>query len=196
MRNIATLISIFLLGGIMLMMVMTTDGRTNRSMEIKSNLDSAVESTVEQLKLKDTYDINNVYEYVSDLTQGVSAAIDSDSKVTVKVMNIDKESGLLSVRVEETFIHPNGNEGKVNSERTVILNKIKEEEEEVYTVKFYVAQGESTVYKQCKVRKGDCLPSPAIPQMEGMTFIDWISTAGTSLSVPIEGDMEFYGTWG
>ena len=196
MRNMAVRITIFLLGGIMLMMVMTTDGRTNRSMEIKSNLDSAVESTVEQLKLKDAYDINNVNEYVSDLTQGISAAIDSDSKVDVKVMNIDKESGLLSVRVEETFIHPNGNEGKVSAERTVILNKIEEEEDEVYTVKFYVAQGESTVYKQCKVRKGDYLSSPAIPQVEGMTFIDWISTTGANLSVPIESDMEFYGTWG
>ena len=110
--------------------------------------------------------------------------IDSNGQISVKIMNEDIDTGLLSVRVEEKFIHPNGNTGKVTAERTVILADVPEDPIELCTVKFYISQGDSKVYKKCVVAKGDYLTAPVTPYLEGKQFIEWESVAGTDLSIP------------
>ena len=177
------------------MMILTINGRTNRSMEIKSNLSSAIEGAVEELKLEKSYDIENVDQYLADFTEAMSMAIDSDGEIQTEIMNVEKDRGLLSIRVTETFTHPNGKEGTVSEERTVILNCVSEEESETYTVKFYVAQGEQRAYKKYTVVKGDVISLPVNPTREGMTFGGWVSPTGADMTAPIESDLEFYGTW-
>ena len=194
MKTIIRLTMCTVMSVIIMLMVMTTNGRMNRSIETDA-LDSAVESTVNQLKIKKTYTISNADEFVADLTEGIAAGIDSNGQISVKIMNEDIDTGLLSVRVEEKFIHPNGNTGKVTAERTVILADVPEDPVELCTVKFYISQGDSKVYKKCVVAKGDYLAAPVTPYQEGKQFVEWESVAGTDLSIPIDSDIEFYGVW-
>ena len=122
MKNIVTIISCTLIGAITLAIVMSVSGRMNRSMEVKSNLPSAVEETVENLSLK-KYSIADIEEYLADFTATLSDFIDTDSELTVSVAGADIERGILSVKVTETFVHPNGRTGTVSCERTVLLEQ-------------------------------------------------------------------------
>ena len=183
------------LGILTLMMILTTNGRMNRSMEIKSNLSSAIEGALEELKLEKSYNIDNADQFLADFTESMSMAIDSDAEIKTEIMNVDKERGLLSIRVTETFTHPNGNEGTVSEERTVILNRVTDDESETYTVRFYVVQGDQRAYKKYTVVKGDVLSVPVNPTKEGMTFGGWVGPTGADITAPIESDLEFYGTW-
>lgn len=184
-----------ILGVLVLMMILTINGRMNRSMEIKSNLSSAIEGATEELKLEKSYNIENADQYLADFTEAISVAIDSDGEIRTEIMNVDKEKGLLSIRVTETFTHPNGKEGTVSEDRTVILNCVSEEESETYTVKFYAAQGEVRAYKKYTVIKGDVISLPVNPMKVGMTFGGWVSPTGADMTAPVESDLEFYGTW-
>ena len=84
MKNIVTIISCTLIGAITLAIVMSVSGRMNRRMEVKSNLPSAVEETVENLSLK-KYSIADIEEYLADFTATLSDFIDTDSELTVSV---------------------------------------------------------------------------------------------------------------
>lgn len=199
MKNIGLMISITLLSVISLLIVMTVDGRMNRSMEINSNLPSLVEETVANMSVDQKYTINNYNEYIADFISNLSYVLDADSDITVEVLNADKEKGLLSIRVTEEFDHPNGRRGTVDCERTVILNKLEEEEAETYTVKFYVVDltGEQKCYKAYNVLEGDTISAPANPTNAYAIFGGWVDTNGylADFSQPVTQDMEFHAMW-
>lgn len=127
MKNIVTIISCALIGVITLAIVMSVSGRMNRSMEVKSNLSSAVEETVENLAGK-KYAVSDMEEYLADFSESLMDFIDTDSDITVQVAAADMEKGILAVKVTETFMHPNGRTGEVFYERVVIFNKLEGEE--------------------------------------------------------------------
>lgn len=157
MKNVVMVIVSALIGVLTLAIVMTVGGRTNRSMEIKSNLPSAVEETVENLAEKN-YTINDRNAYIAE---GLMKTLDTDSDIRIEVLAADKEKAIMSIRVTEEFKHPNGREGTTECERTVILNKVDEPEPESYEVRFYVG---NVLYKSCVVLEGDLISAPVTPQ--------------------------------
>lgn len=160
MKNAVMLLVSALLGVLTLTIVMTVGGRTNRSMEIKSNLPSAVEETVENLAEKN-YTINDRNAYIADMLEGLAKTLDTDSDIRIEVLNVNKEKAMMSIRVTEVFKHPNGREGTTECERTVILNKVEEPEPESYKVRFYVGD---VLYKSCAVLEGELISAPVTPQ--------------------------------
>lgn len=200
MKNITTIIVSVLLGSLTLMIVMTLHGRMNRSMEIKSNLPSIVEATVENMVPDQKYDINNYNEFIADFASNLSVNLDTDSNIIVKVLNADKEKGLLSVKVIEEYTHPNGNRGTVECERTVILNKVNEANQETYTVKFFLKKDDivgGRPYKVCKVCGGDNVSIPVEPTSTDGTFAGWLdpNDYAADFTVPVTGDITYYAAW-
>lgn len=199
MKNIAMAIIITIAGGITLLIVMSMYGRSNRSMEIESNLPSLVEETVENMSVNQKYTINNYNEYIADFVNNMSYVLDSNSDITVEVLNADKEKGLLSIRVTEEFNHPNGRRGKVDCERTVILNKTEDIEANTYTVKFYVVDeaGEEKCYKAYSVLEGDVISAPTNPTNIYATFAGWTDSNGylADFSQPVMQDLEYHAMW-
>lgn len=200
MKNIATMAVSIMLGGIMLMIVMALQGRANRSMEINSNLSSVVEETVENMTVDAKYTISNYDEFVADLTSELSKKLDTDSSIIIKVLNADMEKGILSVRVEEEYSHPNGNKGTVQCERTVILNKVYEAEQETYTVKFFLKKEDvdgGRPYKVCEVHSGEGVAVPAEPKSSDAFFFGWFDTNdyAADFSAPVTGDLVYYAAW-
>lgn len=186
-----------ILGGIILMIVMTIDGRSNRSMELQSNLPSAVEETVEIMAVNQKYSINNPNEYLADFVENLSVLLDSNSGIKVEILNTDKEKGLLSIRVMEEFEHPNGKAGMVECERTVVLNKLEEPGTETYTVRFLLAPDAEKSYKSYRVLAGDTVPVPAEPESGLSTFTGWADGNGylADFSQPVTQDLDYYAMW-
>ncbi len=56
----------------------------------------------------------------------LAAEIDTDSDVVLEIYQNDVQKGVLSMKLEEKFRHPNGMEGTAEAVRTIIREKEEE----------------------------------------------------------------------
>lgn len=176
MKQIAVLFSVFFLGVITIVSVMASGGRSNREMELADNLPAAVEETVSELMEEKNYDITSENEMIADMVEDLSRKLDSNSDITVNIENIDVAKGLMSIKVVASYQHPNGKEGSVSCERTVVFNKLQPAPAELYQVRFLV--DDARTYKTCNVWPGDTVSAPSEPTVSGKTFDCWVDVEG------------------
>lgn len=191
MKQIAVLFSVFFLGVITIVSVMASGGRSNREMELADNLPAAVEETVSELMEEKKYDITSENEMIADMVEDLSGKLDSDCDITVNIENIDKEKGLMSVNVVAEYHHPNGKEGKVTCERTVVFNKVQDVSSKLCRVTFLV---DGRTYKSCRILQGDLVSVPMEPVADGKAFVEWTDENGNSVNFadPVEQDQSYY----
>ena len=182
------------IAGVIFLTIMAVSGRMNRSMELKSNLPSVAEETVENLLTK-KYDVTDKAQLEADFLETLIDTLDSDSDIRLKVNAADTEKQLLSVSVKEEFKHPNGKDGTVSYDRTVIVNKLKEEVPEVCQVSYYLSDADC--YKCYEVLTGDVVPVPKDPVLEGKSFMGWFNAEGNALdqSMIVTQDATYYAKW-
>ena len=161
---------------------------------MKSNLPSAAEETAENLLTK-KYDVMDKAQLEADFLETLADTLDSDSDIRLKVNAADTAKQLLSVSVKEEFKHPNGKDGSVSYDRTVIVNKLKEEVPEICQVSYYLS--DTDCYKCYEVLTGDVVPVPKDPVMEGKTFTGWMDADGNALDpdMTIAQDTAYYAKW-
>lgn len=176
MKQIAVLFSVFFLGVITIVSVMASGGRSNREMELADNLPAAVEETVSDLMEEKNYDITSENEMIADMVEDLSRKLDSNSDITVNIENIDVAKGLMSIKVVASYQHPNGKEGSVSCERTVVFNKLQDDLAELCQVRFLV--DDARIYKTCNVWPGDTVSAPSEPTVSGKTFECWVDVEG------------------
>lgn len=175
MKNIAAMFGVFFLGILVVACVMTSSGRSNREMELADNLPAAVEETVSELMEEKNYDITSENEMIADMVEDLSRKLDSNSDITVNIENIDEAKGLMSIKVVASYQHPNGKEGSVSCERTVVFNKLQDDPAELCRVRFLV---DARTYKTCNVWPGDTVSAPSEPTVSGKTFDCWVDVEG------------------
>lgn len=176
MKQIAVLFSVFFLGVITIVSVMASGGRSNREMELADNLPAAVEETVSDLMEEKNYDITSENEMIADMVEDLSRKLDSNSDITVNIENIDDAKGLMSIKVVASYQHPNGKEGSVSCERTVVFNKLQDDPAELCQIRFLV--DDARTYKTCNVWPGDTVSAPSEPTVSGKTFDCWVDVEG------------------
>lgn len=179
MKQIAVLFSVFFLGVITIVSVMASGGRSNREMELADNLPAAVEETVSELMEEKNYDITSENEMIADMVEDLSRKLDSNSDITVNIENIDVTKGLMSIKVVASYQHPNGKEGSVSCERTVVFNKLQDDPAELCRVRFLV---DARTYKTCNVWPGDTVSAPSEPTVSGKTFDCWVDVEGNPVA--------------
>lgn len=199
-----------------LAIAMTISGRMNRSMELQSNLSSAVEAAVDGMAVETSpwngqkmftggfiegafYDEEELA--VAECVERLVTTLDTDSGVQVDVMKADTKKGVLAIRVTEKFKHPNGKDGTVTCERVAIRDHISETPEEQYKIKFYRTktdmEAEENCYKIYTVRKGDHIVPPVAPVAEGANFKGWkdYNDHVVDFSEPVGQNQTYYATW-
>src|SRR5574344_61645 len=123
MKNIIIGISTIFLGIILTFTVMSV----NASMTVKNDATNAladsVEESVENCMEDKSYSIDSKDEFVSDLVQNLSVGVENTSDLKVDIIKADKEKGVMSIRVESTFLYPNGSEGTATTDKTVIFEQ-------------------------------------------------------------------------
>lgn len=179
MKNAILIVICAFPGVITLIIIMALYGRVNRSMELKSNFSSAMEKTVENAMSGQDYKIRNEEEFVAEFMETLVYTIDAKSEMQVDIFQCDKEKGILSSAGTIFYEHPNGEAGSIESQRTVIYNRTKEEiPVETYTVEFYI---DGECYKTFDVCKNSVIIPPKQPEMEGRNFKGWINVDGTEI---------------
>lgn len=201
MKNMVMMFVSGMLGILFLAIVMTICGRMNRSIEVQSNLSSAVEMSVEQMVSVDESEGFDANEAVVECIESVAAAMDTDSEMTVKVYEADAEKGVLAIKAIEQFLHPNGKTGTTEWQRIAIYNRRKETGAECCEVRFYKSReemlGGGKCYKTYVVGEGEYLLSPAEPMAQGASFAGWkdVNDYFADFSQPVEEDRCYYAEW-
>lgn len=163
---------------LMVLIIFTTNGRAAREEEISQSLAEAVESSLEEIFLKNTYSIENTEEFVADFLQYMSVKMNSNSDITVNVLDIDYGKGMVALEITGTFKHPNGSDGVVSVQKTVLLEQSEELPEGYYRVTYYVGD---KVFMEMVVEEGEILQEPDTSGIEGFRF--WGTETGTEIPI-------------
>lgn len=93
----------------------------------------------------------------------------------------------MGIKVTETFYHPNGRQGSVTCERTVILDPNEHVTDPEYKVRFYV---HGHLYKACMVLAGETVDEPVKP--DGIS--GWQDADGylADFSQPVMQNLAYY----
>lgn len=201
MKNVVMMLVSGVLGLITLAIVMTICGKMNRSVEVQSSLSSVMEMTVEQMVSEEGKQQYDEKKAVAECIENMTAAMDTDSDMTVKVYQADVEKGVLAINIFEQFRHPNGMSGSAEWGRTVIYNKAEKTEAECYEVRFYKNKAEmlceGNCYKSYVVQEGEHISAPVDPLAEGAAFAGWkdVNDYIADFSQPVEQDRAYYAEW-
>lgn len=175
--------------------LLSVAGRGIRSHELNIAVARAVKNTVETGYERAQTEGNSASlkeEMTAYLGQEIINAVQSEAAVQIEVLEMELEKGIVSARVTEGFLYPNGKQSEVSVTKTAIADREGESEARNYTVKYYV---DGSLYKEYSICGGDPLIVPADPSEEGKRFAGWIVQEGGAVEADagrtVEGDYEF-----
>ena len=179
MKNMVIGISAAVVLGLLVLIAYTLHGRSVRQTELDLALSTAMEEALQGLKELEAGQTKDTEEFVEEFLQRFSVQIASRSQVTVHILDVDVERGLLSVEAVSAFRHPIGRMGTVSRRRTAILEQYRSQEQPEYCRITYLVEGEC--YKSYYVRKGSIIRIPGKPGIEGKEFAGWREAGGEEL---------------
>lgn len=104
----------------------TLHGRNARQTELDNALNVSMKQSMDAL-LVEVGRPGSEEEWKMMFLQSLVSQIKSESELTVNILEIDMEKGLLSVEAVLTYTHPVGTEGSVSAQRTVVLEEYSKE---------------------------------------------------------------------
>ncbi len=161
------------------------DSRSIRQQEIENALEEALKSCAD-IWADSTYTAQTEDEFAADLIQTITTQIESDSAVSIRILDLDNEKGIVSAEAVLKYKYPNGKTGTVSTVKTVIMEKNvfnpDADIKQTYTVEFYLPDvPEDELYKQYKVLENAACIVPENPEIEGKTFVGWQTADGTEV---------------
>lgn len=120
MRNFIIAITFILVFTLSIFTSSAVMERHVRENEVKIALGNAMENAMTAMAINPVYDIDSANEFIAEFLQELIAQIDSTSNLTIKIIDLDIENGMLDVEVTEEFIYPNGKIGRVSVRKTII----------------------------------------------------------------------------
>lgn len=162
------------------------DSRSIRQQEIENALEEALKSCAD-IWADSTYTAQTEDEFAADLIQTITTQIESDSAVSIRILDLDNEKGIVSAEAVLKYNYPNGKTGTVSTVKTVIMEKNvfnpDADIKQTYTVAFYLPDvPEDELYKQYKVLENAACIVPENPEIEGKTFVRWQTADGTEVN--------------
>lgn len=199
MKNMVLLLMSGFAGVLLAVLVLVFGGKLYRGEEAAAALPGAVEKSVEQTGINgENYGGHQLRAFCAE---SLALSMDSDSGLRMQVMKADREKGVLSIRLQEIFTHPNGGSDTAWEARTALLDQCVQEVPVRYVVRFYrnreALESRAAAYKICTVEEGNCMAPPAAPKEEGAAFAEWRDSNEyiADFSVPVTEDRVYYAVW-
>lgn len=154
------------------LIVMSVDAKDIRQDEINGSLpealEAAVESAMAQIYEDRAYSTGDSDEFVADFLEKFCMQIDSAEDIEVKVLDMDKEHGLMSVEVNASFPNAGGNVSRLSCVKTAVFEKEQDTAAQEYVrITFITNDGEYKVYS---MPKGSSLIIPKNPEDTGFRY--------------------------
>ena len=139
----------------------TVENKTLRQNDLDSNLDKALERTMEILTIDPVYQISkNDTEVAADFIENFLVNTTSDATFKIDIITVDPEKGLLDVQVSESYAQVIGT-GKVSARKTVILDDWENPDNTYFTIRFCL---DDKIIKQVNIHGGDKITKGILPQ--------------------------------
>lgn len=154
------------------LIVMSVDAKDIRQDEINGSLPEALEAAVESAMAQTyedrAYSTGDSDEFVTDFLEKFCMQIDSAEDIEVKVLDMDKEHGLMSVEVNASFPNAGGNVSRLSCVKTAVFEKEQDTAAQEYAkITFMTNDGEYKVYS---LPKGSRLIIPKSPEDTGFRY--------------------------
>lgn len=165
MKNVILGIMMSVIMTLVTVIILTTDDRMVRMNEDSLALANALDESIRVIDT-DKYSISDTSELISDITQGLLMQIESDSDITVNVMDADRDKGIVTVEAVENFKKPMGAAGQVAATRTIILEEKEaddayDENNRIYNITYLTSDG--GMYMAIGIKNNETLVIPEPP---------------------------------
>lgn len=148
--------------------LMTMEGKSIREQELNDSVSIAMKREAEQL-------LTNLSE--GELEQALSDSfwkrIRGNGSIRVQILAADSELGMLAVRVYESYQHPNGMQGSLETERVLIKESVQGDQEQLSLYKV-IFQVEGDEYRTFQVEAGQRIRTPEAPERDSYQFLGWM----------------------
>ena len=186
---------------IVIIIILTITGRTNRQSEVNNSLQISVEAAVADTLNNRTYTVNDSQELVSDILQSVEATIGTvNGSIQAKIDTVDKEKGIAFLTVTESYSNPNGKPGTVSYTKKVVMDQHEPHDDAAdpltRTAVFYV---DGKIYETVVLKKEFQIGKIKDPVKTGKVFLGW-SLDGRNVAdlsnLTMDQDYTFYAVFG
>lgn len=179
MKKIILCLSFFSIVVAVLSIIFSIDSKSLRQQEVKESLRSSLSSTANAVLKNKNYTVANKDEFIADFLQGMLVQIESDSELTLNILDCDEQKGIISVEAIEKFKYPNGKTGTVSAVNTVILERKETSQavndQQTFIITYFMpGENEMQIYKKFELQKDEKLIIPGDPKEEGKTFKGWL----------------------
>ena len=186
---------------IVIIIILTITGRTNRQSEVNNSLQISVEAAVADTLNNRTYTVNDSQELVSDILQSVEATIGTvNGSIQAKIDTVDKEKGIAFLTVTESYSNPNGKPGTVSYTKKVVMDQHEAHDDAadplIHEASFYV---DGKIYETAVLKKEFQISKIKDPVKKGKVFLGW-SLDGRNVAdlsnLTMDQDYTFYAVFG
>lgn len=113
MKNAVTCVGFALIIILCVIMHLTLTTKDVTKNEAEASLDNAIEQTLNTMTISPFYTLEDVEEVISEIGNGVSAKLSSNSVLDVALSSPDWTKGRISLKFTETYVQSNGKTGTV-----------------------------------------------------------------------------------
>lgn len=165
MKNVVMGVMMSIIIALITIIILTTDDRIVRINENNTALAEALDESISVIDT-DKYSIADTAQLIADVTQGLLMQIESDSDLTVNVMDADSDKGIVTIEAVQDFKKPTGKTGQTAATRTILLEKkqpedMYDEDNRIYNVHFVTSEG--STYMNLGVKNQEQLVIPEAP---------------------------------
>ncbi len=166
MKNVVMGAMMSIIIALITIIILTTDDRIVRINEDNTALANALDESISAIDT-DKYSIADTSQLIADITQGLLMQVESDSDITVNVMDADRDKGIVTIEAVQDFKKPTGKSGQVVATRTIILEEKQpedtyEEDNKIYNIHFLTPEGDT--YMKLGVKNQEQLIIPEAPE--------------------------------
>ncbi len=111
---------------IFILIVFTLHGRKLRQTEVENALNTSMKQAMDTLLATEGKPESEEAWKIMFL-QSLASQIESNSELTVNILEIDMDKGILSAEAVLVFTHPIGTQGSVSAWRTIVLEEYQAE---------------------------------------------------------------------
>lgn len=166
MKNVVMGAMMSIIIALITIIILTTDDRIVRINEDNTALANALDESISIIDT-DKYSISDTSQLIADITEGLLMQIESDSDITINVMDADRDRGIVTIEAVQDFIKPTGKSGQVAATRTIILEEKQpedtyDEDNKIYNIHFLTPEGDT--YMNMGVKNQEKLIIPEAPE--------------------------------
>lgn len=166
MKNVVMGAMMSIIIALITIIILTTDDRIVRINEDNTALANALDESISIINT-DKYSISDTSQLIADITEGLLMQIESDSDITINVMDADRDKGIVTIEAVQDFIKPTGKSGQVAATRTIILEEKQpedtyDEDNKIYNIYFLTPEGDT--YMNMGVKNQEQLIIPEAPE--------------------------------